>query len=227
MESAKDTKVIGRIQAAVANPSPLGLFGLAMVTLIASTNKLGITSGTAYIIPWALFLGAAAQLMAGILDYKVKNNFGATAFCGYGFFWLAVSMTWMIGNGMLSINPGVVTDISQLGFAFLGYFIFSIYMTIGAMGTNKALFTIFVLIDVLFLGLFISTLNPQLLFWKYLAGSAELGISFFSFYASAANVLNSHYGLSILPLGKPFGPWVEKSIQKIDLQEEYHLDKAS
>ena len=72
-----------------ADPSALGLFGLAMVTLVASSQKLGITSGTALVIPWAIFLGALAQLYAGVLDYKKKNVFGALAFCAYGFFWLA------------------------------------------------------------------------------------------------------------------------------------------
>lgn len=85
MGNTNEMKVIGHVQELVANPSPLGLFGLAIVTLVASSNKLGITDGTAYIIPWALFLGAAAQFVAGILDYKHNNTFGATAFCGYGF----------------------------------------------------------------------------------------------------------------------------------------------
>jgi succinate-acetate transporter protein len=100
-----ETKVTGHIQEVVANPSPLGLLGLAMVTLVACTQKLGITDGTAYIIPWAIFLGATAQFIAGLFDFKHNNTFGATAFCGYGFFWFGVAMTWMIGNGMLGIKP--------------------------------------------------------------------------------------------------------------------------
>lgn len=34
----------------VANPSAIGLFGLAMVTLVASSQKLGFTEGTSLII---------------------------------------------------------------------------------------------------------------------------------------------------------------------------------
>ena len=64
-----------------ADPSALGLFGLAMVTLVASSQKLGITTGVSYVLPWAIFLGAFAQIIAGVLDYKKKNVFGATAFC--------------------------------------------------------------------------------------------------------------------------------------------------
>ncbi len=212
--NGNETLVTGHIQTVVANPSPLGLLGLAMVTLVACTQKLGITDGTAYIIPWAIFLGATAQFVAGIFDFKHNNTFGATAFCGYGFFWFGVAMTWMIGNGMFGMRPDAVIDIHQLGFAFLGYFIFTMYMTVGAMGANKVLFIIFFLIDLLFLGLFMSTLGWGGEAWHVLAAYAELGIAIFSFYGSAATVLNTHYGYTVLPIGAPFGPWTKAAQSK-------------
>lgn len=212
--NGNETLVTGHIQTVVANPSPLGLLGLAMVTLVACTQKLGITEGTAYIIPWAIFLGATAQFVAGLFDFKHNNTFGATAFCGYGFFWFGVAMTWMIGNGMFGMRPDAVIDIHQLGFAFLGYFIFTMYMTVGAMGANKVLFIIFFLIDLLFLGLFMSTLGWGGEAWHVLAAYAELGIAIFSFYGSAATVLNTHYGYTVLPIGAPFGPWTKAAQSK-------------
>lgn len=70
----------------IADPTPLGLFGLAMVTLVASSQKLGITDGTSLILPWAIFLGGIAQLIASIQDSKHHNIFGATAFGAFGLF---------------------------------------------------------------------------------------------------------------------------------------------
>ncbi len=209
MSAANETKITGHVQELVANPTPLGLFGLAIVTLVASSNKLGITDGTAYIIPWALFLGATAQFIAGIMDYKHNNTFGATAFCGYGFFWFGMAMSWMISTGM--IGKGIEFDPHQMGFAFLGYFIFTVYMTVGAMGTNKILFIIFFLIDLLFLGLFVNNLGLGGEFWHMLAAYSELGIAIFSFYGSAAAVLNTHYGITVLPIGDAFGPFAKAS----------------
>lgn len=58
------------VKITTADPSALGLFGLAMVTLVASSQKLGITSGVSFVIPWAIFLGAFAQLFACINDAK-------------------------------------------------------------------------------------------------------------------------------------------------------------
>ena len=45
------------IRLSIADPTPLGLFGLAMVTLVASSQKLGITDGhipylTLGYLPW-------------------------------------------------------------------------------------------------------------------------------------------------------------------------------
>ncbi|MDD4802206.1 MAG: acetate uptake transporter [Syntrophomonas sp.] len=211
MATGNEMKVSGHIQELVANPSPLGLLGLAMVTLVASTQKLGITSGVAYIIPWAIFLGASAQFIAGMMDFKHNNTFGATAFCGYGFFWFAVGMTWWMQTTG-TIGKGADFDLHQLGFAFLGYFIFTMYMTVGAMGANKVLFIIFALIDLLFLGLFMSTLGWGGEFWHELAAYSEMGIAIFSFYGSAATVLNTHYGYTVLPIGAPFGPCYEKAM---------------
>lgn len=195
----KDVKII------TADPSALGLFGLAMVTLVASSQKLGWTTGVGGILPWAIFLGAFAQLTACINDYKKNNAFGATAFGGYAFFWLAVGTTWLVQNGVFGEQLAKSFDVKQLGFAFVGYLIFTLFMTIGAMETNKVLFIIFVLIDFLFIGLSLSTLgiNPHL--FHEIAAYSELAIAIVSFYGSAANVLNNHFGKEFLPIGKPFG----------------------
>jgi len=83
-----------------ADPSALGLFGLAVVTLVASSQKLGLTTGLSYLIPWVIFLGAIAQIVAGLLDYKKLNIFGATAFLAYGLFWLAMAGSWLINLGV-------------------------------------------------------------------------------------------------------------------------------
>ncbi|TCO74550.1 acetate uptake transporter [Marinisporobacter balticus] len=188
-----------------ADPSALGLFGLAMVTLVASSQKFGITEGVAFIIPWAIFLGAFAQLFACINDSKRNNVFGTTAFGAFAFFWLGVAMTWLIQLGVFGEKLVANTDVKQLGFAFVGYLIFSIFMTIGAMETHKVLFIIFVLIDGLFIGLSLSTFGIMPEVAHELAAVSELLVSLFAFYGSAAAVLNPHFGRVVLPVGKPFG----------------------
>ena len=193
------------VKVVAADPSALGLFGLAMVTLVASSQKLGITTGTSFVIPWAIFLGAFAQLFACINDSKRNNTFGTTAFGAYAFFWMSMAASWMIKAGVFGQELAANVDPKQLGFAFLGYLIFTMFMTIGAMETHKVLFLIFFAINFLFIGLTLDSFGIMGDFPHKLAAYSELIISLLSFYGSGASVLNEHFGKEFLPVGKPFG----------------------
>jgi succinate-acetate transporter protein len=195
---------VQKVKSVVANPTALGLFGLAIVTLVASSQKLGFTTGLSFVLPWAIFLGAFVQMVACIFDFKHDNMFGATAFGAYAFFWLGVAMSWMIKMGVFGPELAAAVDVKQLGVAFIGYLIFTFYMTIGAVETNKVLFFIFLFIDFLFIGL-AGDIFGWFGFAHALAAYSELIISLLSFYGSAAVLLNHHFGKPFLPLGKPFG----------------------
>ena len=67
-----------KVKVVTADSSALGLFGLAIITLVDSYQKLGLTSGVSLVLPWAIFLGATAQLFACKNDLKHNNTFGAT-----------------------------------------------------------------------------------------------------------------------------------------------------
>ncbi len=148
-----------QVKMVTADPSALGLFGLAMVTLVASSQKLGLTEGLSFILPWAFFLGGLAQLIAALLDAKHNNIFGTTAFAAFGLFWFGVGFSWLIQLGAFGEVLAQNVDPKQLGFAFIGYLIFSLFMTIGALETHKVLFFIFVFIDILFIGLSLSSFD--------------------------------------------------------------------
>ncbi|TWH48906.1 acetate uptake transporter family protein [Sporomusa sp. KB1] len=192
------------VKIVTADPGGLGLFGLAMVTLVASSQKLGWTTGLAFVIPWAVFLGAIAQLIASFNDFKHNNTFGATAFAAYGLFWLGIATSWLIKMGVFGAALAADVNGAQLGIAFIGYFIFTVFMTIGAMETHKVLFIIFFLIDFLFLGLAADAFGLGHI-WHTIAAWAEFSIAIVSFYGSAAATLNTHFGKQFLPTGKPFG----------------------
>ncbi|MGL4853521.1 MAG: acetate uptake transporter [Phocaeicola sp.] len=189
------------VKSVLADPTPLGLTGLALVTLVACSQKLGITEGTSLILPWAIFLGAIAQLVAGMLDFKHNNLFGALAFSAYGFFWLGVGMSWMILSGALGETLQLTADKGQLGFAFLGYFILSLIITVAAFRLNTHLSVLMLFIDVLLLSLTLDTFGMGS-FWHTAAAYSELIISLLSFYGVAASMLNKSYGRILIPTGK-------------------------
>ncbi|CDN31634.1 GPR1/FUN34/yaaH family protein [Mucinivorans hirudinis] len=184
-----------------ADPTPLGLMGLAMVTLVACSQKLGISEGTSLIVPWAIFLGALAQLMASALDFKHNNLFGAIAFGAYGFFWLGVASTWLIKAGVLGETLQQTADGTQLAFAFLGYFVFSLIVTLAAFRLNTMLSVLMLLIDLLLLSLTMDAFAMGHI-WHTIAAYSELFISIGSFYGVAAAMLNKSYGRVMVPVGK-------------------------
>jgi succinate-acetate transporter protein len=188
----------------VCDPTALGVFGLAMVTLVASTSKLGWTTGTTYVIPWAMFLGSIAQIWASAYDFKRQNLFGGVALGAYGLFWMGVSMHWAISAGWLGTVP-VNADPSQLGVAFVGYGVFSFVLMLAAMEINKALFFIMVEIVGLFVALSCHSLHIGPEWSGVAAGWIELVISINGFYLCSANFLNNFFGRVVLPVGAPMG----------------------
>lgn len=54
---SSDNNETRHVQIAVADPTPLGLFGLSVVTFVASMQKLGVVSDVSWVIPWALVCG--------------------------------------------------------------------------------------------------------------------------------------------------------------------------
>ncbi len=193
-----ETKII------MSDPTALGVFGLAMVTFVAASSKMGWTSGTVYIIPWALFLGSIAQVWASSIDFKKNNYFGAIVLGAYGLFWIAVAMHWAISLGWLGA-VGDKADPRQLGVACIGYFIFSLFIMIAAFEANKVFAAILVMINVLLPSLALSIFGVDTPFFTKVAAYSELSISLLGFYCAGAVFLNSYFGRPLLPLGKPFG----------------------
>ena len=69
---SSDNNEARQVQIAVADPTPLGLFGLSVVTFVASMQKLGVVSDVSWVIPWALVCGSFAQLLAAYFDFCHK-----------------------------------------------------------------------------------------------------------------------------------------------------------
>jgi succinate-acetate transporter protein len=193
-----ETKII------MSDPTALGVFGLSMVTFVAASQKMGWTTGTAYLIPWALFLGSIAQIWASTIDFKKNNYFGAIVLGAYGLFWIAVAMHWATGLGWLGAI-GDKADPRQLGVACIGYFIFSLFILVAACEANKVFAAILLMINVLLPSLALTIFGINAPLFSAVAAYSELIISLLGFYCAGAVFLNSYFGRTLLPLGKPFG----------------------
>lgn len=201
---ANSETVAAEVRVKMADPTAFGVFGLAMVTFVAASQKMGWTTGVEYIIPWAFFLGAIAQIWASLVDFKNNNYFGATALGVYGLFWMGVAMHWAISLGWvgeLSVNA----DPRQLAFAFFGYMFFSLFIMVAAFEVHTVMALILVLINVLFLSLGFSTLGINHELFARIAAYTEFSISLLGFYLAGATFLNNFFGRTVLSLGKPLG----------------------
>jgi len=189
-----------------ADPTAFGVLGLGMVCFVASSAKLGFTNpkATALIVIWAALLGGLVQIMAASIDFKKGNVFGGTVLGAYGFFWVGMAFSMGTMNGMFGPGMQAAVDPKMLGVVYVGYLIFSIFVTITAFEINVPFMGMLLLIDVLFFSLAAVSFNmgPVALYAK-LAGWSEFLISLLGFYASGAIFFKSFYGREVLPLGKP------------------------
>lgn len=105
--------------AAIANPSPVGLLGFAIVSWLAGVLKvhhamygdaLPINDGILASI--AIFLGGVAQIFAGLLQFPKNNTHSATVFLVFGLHWLSVGfMNAVRLNGAF---PGETHSLSEM-----------------------------------------------------------------------------------------------------------------
>ena len=181
----------------LAEPAPLGLIGLAIAALVLGFTDLGWASQDhkSLMIPWTVFLGATAQLIAGLVDFKRNNIFGGTAFTTYSLLWYSVSLTLII-----TIFTDVEFDITHYAHGLTGFLFFSLILTAASTMTNKVLLIILSFID-----LAIIALVGHIL-WDWAAepvGVLLVIVSALSFYGAGAVLINNMAGKVILHMGEP------------------------
>jgi len=181
----------------IAEPAALGLLGLAVAALVLGAADLGLTDAAnkSLMIPWILFFGATSQLIAGVMEFKRNNVFGATVFTTYAMTMYSIAVTLIIAV----FGPGT-HNINHYAYGLIAVLIFSIIATVASTMTNKALFSILIAVDIAVIAL----LPHYLLgFSAQPAGIFLILVSILSFYTAAAILINTMAGKTILPLGKP------------------------
>lgn len=177
----------------IANPAPLGLLGFSMTTILLNLHNAGIIQLSVVIIAMGFALGGAAQIIAGIMEFKKNNMFGATAFVAYGFFWWSLIFIWTNPLG-----SNTADDIS-MGYYLLLWGIFSLAMFIGTLTHNKSSQTIFLSLTVLFFLLSIGDFTGIAMI-KTIAGYVGIFCGASALYASLAQIINHEHKKNIFPL---------------------------
>lgn len=177
-----------------SNAGVLGLMGFGLTTVLLNIHNAGFFPLNTMIIAMGIFMGALAQIIAGIMEWKKNNTFGTLAFTSYGLFWLSLVFIWLM--------PATATVAAPTGGAMSAYFfmwgLFTLVMFIGTLKANRALQVVFFTLALLFF-----LLSAE-------KGGVEIG-SFLGYegifcglsavYTSLAQVLNEMYGKVVLPIG--------------------------
>lgn len=178
-----------------ANPAPLGLLGFALTTILLNLHNAGLIAMSSVILCTGIFMGGLAQVMAGAMEWKKGNTFGTTAFTSYGMFWLI-----LVGIILFPETGYMAAATGEEMAAFLALWgVFTLFMFIGTLRTNRAMQVVFLLLAILFFMLAIAdyTGNADL---KEIAGYVGIATGMAAMYLAMAQVLQESLGREVLPI---------------------------
>lgn len=183
---------------AVADPGPLGLAAFALTTFMLSTfnaKLIGNAELEAVVLPVALFYGGTVQVLAGMWEFKKANTFGALAFSSYGAFWLSfAAYVKFVAPGLPEAEAHTAT-----GLFLLAWTIFTAYMLLASLRLNGMLVVVFLLLTITFVLLTIGAFGSSAGMSKA-GGWFGLATAIGAWYGSAAGVVNSTWGRTVLPI---------------------------
>ena len=191
------TETIRAAASQIADPAPLGLAAFALTTFVLSVINTDMVDRSAEPVVFGLALayGGAAQLLAGMWEFRKGNTFGATAFSSYGAFWLSYwAYVTFFAKDVPAGNAG-----SAVGLYLIGWGIFTACMWVASFRTTAAVNLVFLLLAITFFLLGIGEAAANTGIGK-LGGWFGLATAFAAWYASFAGVTNFTFGREMIPV---------------------------
>jgi len=188
---------ITQIKDITGNPAPLGLLGFGMTTVLLNLHNAGFYELNSMILAMGICYGGAAQIIAGIMEWRKGNTFATTAFLSYGLFWFSLA-TLIIVAKLGWASPSNDTAMA----AYLAMWgLFTAVMFIATLRLSRALQTVFATLTLLFFLLAIGDYTNASPGFKHFTGYEGIFCGFSAIYAGLAQVLNEIFGKVVLPLG--------------------------
>lgn len=177
----------------IANPAVLGLFGFGMTTLLLAMNKLDLIPLNSVIFSMGLLYGGAAQMIAGLFEYKKNNLFGATAFTSFGFLWIILMV---IDTNVL--NSAADAD-SMVAFLVLWGIIVTIFFIASLARSPRSMQITVLAVAILFFVLAAGTAFSSDIVVK-IAGAIGILAGAAAIYIAAGQLINEEFGKKLVPL---------------------------
>jgi uncharacterized protein len=188
---------VTQIKDTTGNPAPLGLLGFGMTTVLLNLHNAGFYELNSMILAMGICYGGAAQIVAGIMEWKKGNTFATTAFLSYGLFWFSL-VTLIILAKLQWASPS--NDAAMAAYLAM-WGLFTAVMFIATLRINRALQVVFATLTILFFLLAIGDYANASAGFKQFTGYEGIFCGFSAIYAGLAQVLNEIFGKTVLPLG--------------------------
>src|SRR5438105_15006388 len=188
---------VTQIKDMTGNPAPLGLLGFGMTTVLLNLHNAGFYELNSMILAMGICYGGAAQIVAGIMEWRKGNTFATTAFLSYGLFWFSL-VTLIILTKLGWASPSNDTAMA----AYLAMWgLFTAVMFVGTLRMHVAGQVVFGSLTILFFLLAIGDFVNAGPDFRHFTGYEGIFCGFSAVYAGLAQVLNEVFGKVVLPLG--------------------------
>jgi succinate-acetate transporter protein len=196
-------------QPALGNPAVVGLAGFGLTTMILQLHNLGLC-GLGPVVALGLIFGGGAQLMAGLQEFKVGNNFGYSAFTSYGAFWISLAIILLFNKYDIYKSSG--TDI---GYFLVVWTLYTAIMWVGAMRIHGAMASTFTLLLAGFILLDLAHFGYPAM--TKVAAYVLILCALNAWYMMAHVIFMQVFGRDVLPVGKP---WIDpKPVPQAEAQK--------
>ena len=186
-------------EASVGDPTPMGLFGFAVGTLLVAipiTTEVRLNDITAT-LPTLLVFAGLAQFIAGLVAYRKGNTSAATAMCSFGANNVVVATFYLfIGTGVFPQNLDTMRmlgiDLICLGYIALILMLAAVRFGAAFVFMLLALWPGYALVGIG--NVRAPNTVTQVGAWFLIVSAG------FAFYTAGALALNSAYNRTILPM---------------------------
>ena len=179
-----------------ANAGPLGLLGFGMTTVLLNLHNAGLIEMSVMILAMGVAMGGLAQFIAGIMEFKAGNTFGATAFTSYGLFWW--SLVIILLNPFEALGAAGA-DGASLGWYFLLWSIYTWFMFVGTLKANHATQFVFLSLAILFLLLAVENFSGLAVIGR-IAGVEGIVCGAIAIYTAVAGIVDGEFNRPVMPV---------------------------
>jgi succinate-acetate transporter protein len=169
-----------------------------MTTVLLNLHNAGCYSLNSMVLAMGLCYGGAAQILAGLMEWKKGNTFATTAFVSYGFFWLSLVVLVVLPKLVPTV---AATDEKALAIYLATWGLFTAVMLAGTFRLSRALQLVFGTLTILFFLLAYGDFTEAGNGFKQATGWEGVVCGLAAIYTGLAQVLNELWGRVVWPLG--------------------------